>query len=148
MLNRAVLTGRLTSDPECRTTQSNLSVCQFTLAVDEAKGKPANYISCVVWRQGADFLGQYARKGDLIAVDGRITTRSYDKDGHKVFVTEVVADKVEIMAHKGQNKQGDNFTGSQQTRSQTDFTRNQGEYYQQPMNEPVGLDIGPDDLPF
>jgi single-strand DNA-binding protein len=116
--------------------------------VDEAKGKPANYISCVVWRQGADFLGQYARKGDLIAVDGRITTRSYDKDGHKVFVTEVVADKVEIMAHKGQNKQGDNFTGSQQTRSQTDFTRNQGEYYQQPMNEPAGLDIGPDDLPF
>ena len=95
MINRVVLTGRLTRDLELRRTQSGTSVVSFTLAVDRnfrREGQPeADFINCVAWRQSADFLGQYARKGALVGVEGRIQTRSYDRqDGTKQYVTEVL----------------------------------------------------------
>ena len=150
MLNRAVLTGRLTRDVEVRQTQSGLSVASFTLAVDAGKDKPADFINCVVWRQGADFLGQYSHKGDMIGVDGRIATRSYDKNGQNEYVTEVVADKVEILAHKGDKQQAGNSPAPQQNRSQTDWNRSQT-YNQQSYPEEDysgGIVINSDDLPF
>jgi single-strand DNA-binding protein len=105
MINRAVIIGRLTSDVEVRKTQSGLSVSTFTVAVPDSRNKDiTNFINCVAWRQSADFLGQYSHKGDLVAVDGKITTRSYERDGHKVYVTELVADEVQfIQVHSDGN---------------------------------------------
>ena len=108
-INRAVLVGRLTRDPEVRKTQNGLSVCSFTLACDRNIAKKdqsdsqqlADFISCVAWRQSADFLGQYAHKGTMIGIDGRIQTRNYERqDGTKVYVTEVVADNVQLLESK------------------------------------------------
>lgn len=105
-MNSVVLVGRITANPEVRKTQSGLSVCSFTLAVIGRKKEDVYFINCVAWRQLADFLGQYAKKGDLIGVDGRITSRTYERDGQKVYAVEVVADEVKILAHK-QNQQNE-----------------------------------------
>ena len=108
-MNRVTLTGRLTKDPELRKTASGLSTCTFTIAVDKemssdkkdaakAAGDPtADFPSCVVWRQAADYLTQYGHKGDLVEVDGRIQTRHYDgTDGRTVYVTEVSVQSVKV----------------------------------------------------
>ena len=101
----------------------------------------ADFINCVAWRQSADFIGQYTRKGDMIGVMGRLSTRDYERDGRKVYVTEVVADRVEILAKKAQNTQNEYSTAPQQNRSQ------------KPQNEPTesvipSISITEDDLPF
>ena len=105
-INKVILVGRLTRDVEVRKTGSGLSVASFTVAVSrrfarqdaQNNNQPsADFISCVAWRQAADFLGNYGKKGTLIGVEGRIQTRSYDgNDGRKVYVTEVVCDTVEL----------------------------------------------------
>ena len=107
MINRAVLVGRLTRDVEVRKTQSGISCAMFTVACDRNRKKDdnsneptADFISCVAWRQPADFLGQYARKGSLVGVDGRIQTRNYEKDGQRIYMTEVVADQVRLLESK------------------------------------------------
>lgn len=107
MINRAVLVGRLTRDVEVRKTQSGISCAMFTVACDrnrkrdENSNEPtADFISCVAWRQPADFLGQYAHKGSLVGVDGRIQTRNYEKDGQRIYMTEVVADQVRLLESK------------------------------------------------
>ena len=107
MINRAVLVGRLTRDVEVRKTQSGISCAMFTVACDRNRKKDENsneptadFISCVAWRQPADFLGQYAHKGSLVGVDGRIQTRNYEKDGQRIYMTEVVADQVHLLESK------------------------------------------------
>ena len=112
MINRVVLVGRLTRDVEVRKTASGLSVATFTVACDRrmARGQDGNnqqsadFISCVAWRQAADFLGSYARKGALVGVEGRIQTRNYDRDGQKVYVTEIVCDTVNLLESKSQSQ--------------------------------------------
>ena len=101
-INNVILVGRLTKDIELRKTESNLSVCSFTLAVNRKtkndKGEyDADFINCVAWRQSADFLDTYASKGDLVAVIGSIATRSYDGKNGKVYITEVIADNVQLI---------------------------------------------------
>ena len=107
MINRAVLVGRLTRDVEVRKTQSGISCAMFTVACDRNRKKDENsneptadFISCVAWRQPADFLGQYAHKGSLVGIDGRIQTRTYEKDGQRIYMTEVVADQVRLLESK------------------------------------------------
>ena len=114
MINRAVLVGRLTMDVEVRKTQSGISCAMFTVACDrnrkrdENSNEPtADFISCVAWRQPADFLGQYAHKGSLVGVDGRIQTRNYEKDGQRIYVTEVVADNLRLLESKGSTTRND-----------------------------------------
>lgn len=103
-INNVTLVGRLTKDIDLRKTQSNLSTCSFTLAIDRRfKSDEADFINCVAWKQSADFLSQYARKGTIVSVEGRIQTRSYDGQNGKVFVTEVVADNVQIITEKKDN---------------------------------------------
>lgn len=103
MINRAVLVGRLTRDPELRTTTSGISVASFTLAVDRqytnAQGeRGADFISCVIWRKAAENFCNFTSKGSLVGIDGRIQTRSYDnKDGQRVYVTEVVVDNFALL---------------------------------------------------
>lgn len=107
MINRAVLVGRLTRDVDVRKTQSGISCAMFTVACDRNRKKDENsneptadFISCVAWRQPADFLGQYAHKGSLVGVDGRIQTRTYEKEGQRIYMTEVVADQIRLLESK------------------------------------------------
>ena len=95
MINSVVLVGRLTKDVQVRKTTGGVSKSEFTVACDRI-GNGADFISCVAWRQPADFIGQYGKKGNLVGVRGSITTRSYDKDGVKRYVTEVTADDVKL----------------------------------------------------
>ena len=98
MLNRVILMGRLTADPELRKTASDLSVTSFTLAVDRNYGKGADrqtdFINCVAWRQTAEFISRYFSKGRLMAVEGSIQVRNYtDKNDNKRQAVEVLVDQ-------------------------------------------------------
>lgn len=107
MINRIVLVGRATRDPELRQTTSGNPVCTFTIAVDNrtknADGtKSASFIPCVVFSQQADNVSKFVRKGSLIGVDGRLNQRSYIRqDGSKASVLEVLADSVQFLEPKG-----------------------------------------------
>ncbi|MDD4327564.1 MAG: single-stranded DNA-binding protein [Eubacteriales bacterium] len=105
-MNKVILMGRLTRDPDLRTTSSQVSVATFTLAVDRrykssSGDRQADFISIVAWRTTADFVGKYCRKGTKLVISGSLQTRTYDdKDGKKVYVTEVVADDIEFAESK------------------------------------------------
>ena len=105
-MNKAMIMGRLTRDPEIKTTQNQVPVATFTLAVDRkfknANGeKQADFIPVVAWRQSAEFVGKYFKKGSKMIVIGSIQTRTYDdKDGKKVYITEIVADEIEFAESK------------------------------------------------
>lgn len=124
MINNVVLVGRLTRDAELRYTQSNIAVATFTLAVNrlfknEAGEREADFINCVIWRQSAENLANWAKKGSLIGITGVIQTRSYDnQQGQRVYVTEVVASNFQLLESRNsqQNNQGhqDNYGGYQQ----------------------------------
>lgn len=97
MLNKAILMGRLTADPELRHTQNNIPVTSFTLAVDRSFGKEkqTDFLDIVAWRNTAEFVTKWFSKGMLVAVSGRMQTRTWeDKQGNKRKTTEVVADEV------------------------------------------------------
>lgn len=104
-MNSVILMGRLTADPELRTTNSGLNYCRFSVAVDRyAKGedKKTDFINCVAWRQTAEFIERYFSKGKMIAVQGSIQTGSFtNKDGAKVYTTDVLVDKAHFCGDKG-----------------------------------------------
>ncbi|MFA7588781.1 MAG: single-stranded DNA-binding protein [Acholeplasmataceae bacterium] len=110
MINRTVLVGRITKDPELRTTQSNISVVRFTLAVnrqftDQAGERQADFIQCTAWRKQAENLARYVKKGALLGVEGRIQTSQYEVDGNMRYVTEVICDTVQFLESKGSSNQ-------------------------------------------
>lgn len=118
MLNRVILIGRLTKDPELRYTPSGVAVTEFTLAVDrpftgQNGEREADFIPVVTWRQLAETCANYLRKGRLTAVEGRIQVRSYDNsEGKRVYVTEVIADNVRFLESSKQDNskpKGDPF---------------------------------------
>lgn len=149
MINRVVLVGRLTKDPEFRTTPSGVSIANFTLAVNRtftnAQGeREADFINVVVFRKQAENVNNYLFKGSLAGVDGRMQSRSYEnKEGQRVFVTEVVADNVQFLEPKN-NGQANNVSKGQQT-----GTNNQRSSNDNPFANANGpIDISEDDLPF
>jgi len=104
-MNKVILIGRLVKDPEVKTTQSQIAFCGFTIAVDRKTKKDAekqaDFISCVAWRQQAEFLGKYFQKGSRVAVVGNLQSRTYDDaNGKKIYVTEVVVDEIEFVDSK------------------------------------------------
>jgi len=104
-MNKAFLIGRLTRDPELRYTQSNIPVCNFTLAVDrrfkQENGPQADFIPIVAWQKTAEFCAKYFQKGRKVAVSGRIETRTWEDDqGVKHYVTEVIAEEVDFADSK------------------------------------------------
>ncbi len=107
-MNKVILVGRLARDPELRTTQSGVSVCSFTVACDRryqkaGEERQADFISCIAWRQQADFICKFFTKGMRIALDGSIQTRSWDdNDGNKRYATEVVVDHAEFAQSKNE----------------------------------------------
>lgn len=112
MINRVVLVGRITKDPELRKTSSGISVVQFTLAVNRPKNKDgeqeADFINCEAWRHSADFMTNYVKKGALLGIEGRITTSKYaDKNGHVLYQTKVTCESVQILNQKQQNAQNE-----------------------------------------
>lgn len=110
MINDVVLIGRITKDIEVKSTSSGIPVSQFILAVDrpfknEDGERDADFISCVIWRKGAENLSKFTHKGSLIGIQGRLQTRSYEnKDGQRVFVTEVVIDHFSLLDSKKESK--------------------------------------------
>lgn len=134
-MNIVTLMGRLTAEPELKTTNSGLNYCRFNIAVDRPtskdKERQTDFISCIAWRTTAEFICKYFSKGNRIALNGNIQTGSYEKDGQKIFTTDVIAEKVYFCEGK-QSQQ------SQQT--------------QQPQQEPPKqgylTPALPDDLPF
>ena len=138
MLNSVVLVGRLTKDPELRYTPSNQAVAAFSLAVNRNfKGqngeREADFINCVIWRQQAENLANWAKKGALIGITGRIQTRNYEnQQGQRIYVTEVVADSFQLLEGRK-----DREAGQSQGYSQPDFAR---------QAEPFSIDD--DSLPF
>lgn len=114
-MNKAILIGRLTKDPELRSTSTGRNVCQFSVAVNRtytnANGeREADFINCVVWDKQAENLAKYQKKGNQIAVEGRIQTRNYDdKDGKKVYVTEILASNISFLDAKGTGNGGSSF---------------------------------------
>ena len=152
MINRVTLVGRLTKDPEFRTTQKGIDVATFTLAVNRnftnAQGeREADFINIIVFRRQAENVNNYLSKGKLAGVDGRIQSRSYEnQEGRRIFVTEVVADSVQFLEPKNSNG-GQQDTYQQQTQSQTQRGQNTKPQGQNPFaNAPENLNI--DDLPF
>ena len=162
MINNVVLVGRLTKDIELRKTPNNVSTCTFTLACNRrftnSEGQQtADFINCVAWRQSADFLCQYARKGSIVGVEGRIQTRNYDGQNGKVYVTEIICESVQLIS----NKPNENRT-NQQGFVPTVEPAYEPETYQQPLGSSIAsandreferghattLDIASDDLPF
>lgn len=157
MINRVILVGRLTRDPELRKTQNGTSVVSFSLAVNrrvQTPGQPdADFINCVAWNRLADLMCQYLHRGSLIGVEGRIQTRNYDNNqGQRVYVTEVVADNVQFLEPKN---------AAHTSQPSNPYPQAPADPYGQPApmqsaQDPFGadfdtsdtLDIASDDLPF
>lgn len=146
MINRVVLVGRLTRDPEMRYTQSGIAVTRFTLACDRPFGgqdgkKETDFIDCTVWRKQAENVAQYLKKGNMAGVDGRLQISSYEaQDGTRRQRAEVVADSVRFLEPKGQGQSSSSGWGQAQqpkTAANHDAFSSGG-----------ALDLDPNDLPF
>ena len=125
MMNRVVMVGRMTRDPELRRTGSGAAGTSFTLALNRnynsADGQQADYIPCVVWNKIAENVAQYCSKGSLVGVDGRLRSRSYDNaQGQRVYVVEVVCDSVQFLETRAQRERN-----AQQQNYMNDFSMNQ-----------------------
>ncbi|MEX2461519.1 MAG: single-stranded DNA-binding protein [Paenibacillaceae bacterium] len=165
MLNRVILIGRLTKDPELRYTPAGVAVTQFTLAVarnftnQQTKEKEADFINIVAWRQLAETCANYLRKGRLTAVEGRLQVRNYDNnEGRKVYVTEVIADNVQFLesSKEGGSSSNSNNSGNMGNREESTYSRNNSgggtprdNHNQDPfLDDGKPIDISDDDLPF
>lgn len=145
MINRAILLGRLTKEPELRYTPSGIAVATFTLAVERRMAnqqgeRETEFIPVVVWRQLAESCAQYLKKGQQAAVEGRIQVRNYEnKEGRRVYVTEIVAENVQFLGGgQGQSNGGQSSGGHSNSRGGgSDFNDN-----------PFASNFPDDDLPF
>ncbi|HFL1025781.1 TPA: single-stranded DNA-binding protein [Listeria monocytogenes] len=160
MMNRVVLVGRLTKDPDLRYTPAGAAVATFTLAVNRpfknAQGEQeADFINCVVWRKPAENVANFLKKGSMAGVDGRVQTRNYEgNDGKRVYVTEIVAESVQFLESKqngaggstsNNNQNGANYSNDNKTSSYRADRSQNGDSF---ANEGAPVDINPDDLPF
>ncbi|MCS8573806.1 single-stranded DNA-binding protein [Pediococcus pentosaceus] len=147
MINRTVLVGRLTNDPELKYTGSDVAVATFILAVNRqftnSQGeREADFIRCQMWRKAAENFCNFTHKGSLVGIDGRIQTRSYDnQQGTRIFVTEVVAENFSLLESKNSNQNnGQNYQN--QPNGQSSPSSNPNDQFNS-MPE-----IKDDDLPF
>ncbi|NLA78090.1 MAG: single-stranded DNA-binding protein [Erysipelothrix sp.] len=147
MVNRVVLVGRLTKDPMLRKTQTGKSVLSFTVAVNRqfSQEDQADFVNCVAWEKTAEFLNNYARKGSLVSVEGRIQSRSYDdKDGRRVYVQEVVSENVQLLESRSVSESRSMESAYQVDVEYDDFNNNNNDQ----EDDGLVLDISSDDLPF
>lgn len=148
-MNRTILVGRLTKDPDLRFTPNGVAVATFTLAVNRTYGeKEADFISIVVWRKQAENVANYLKKSSLAGVDGRIQTRNYEgQDGKRVYVTEVIAEYVQFLEPKNsqpeQRQQPFNNEYAHVEAGNKDMKK--GDPF---SNAGKSININDDDLPF
>ncbi|GAX07546.1 MAG TPA: single-stranded DNA-binding protein [Lactobacillus sp.] len=174
MINRAVLTGRLTRDVDLRYTPSGAAVGNFTLAVDrqftnQNNEREADFINCVIWRKSAENFANFTHKGALVGIDGRIQTRNYEnQQGQRVYVTEVVVENFALLEPRSANNnagnannggnhnaptgnapQNTNPFGDPNTNGAANNNQNTGNNQADPFaNNGDSIDISDDDLPF
>lgn len=167
-MNKVLLTGRITKDPEIRYSQSGMASVRFTLAVDRATSRDANgnrqadFVSCVAFRQSADFISRYVKKGNMLAIEGSITTGQFqDQQGQMRYTTDVVIDRVENLSPRDPN-QTPQMTQQPQANPYQGYNnptygqaRPQAPQYQQPAYQEApeapksfSVDVSDDDLPF
>jgi len=179
LINNVVLVGRLTKDPDLRYTASGSAVATFTLAVNrnftnQSGEREADFINCVIWRKPAETMANYARKGTLLGVTGRIQTRSYEnQQGQRVYVTEVVAENFQLLESRSASEQRrtdgggysnnsfNNTNTSSNSNANSNSFGNQNQSSQPstgmpnfdrdtsvPFGTDSSIDISDDDLPF
>src|SRR5690625_5260381 len=167
MLNRVVIVGRLTRDPDLRYTSAGVAVANFTVAANrpfknQQGEQEADFINCVTWRKQAENLTTYMKKGSLIGVDGRVQTRSYEnQEGKMVYVTEILAESIQFLESRSSSQQRSgeysqpNYQNQQQVPPQQQ-PQAQSQQAQQQTNEANNslkqnseqVDVSDDDLPF
>ncbi|EAF5658057.1 single-stranded DNA-binding protein [Listeria innocua] len=172
MMNRVVLVGRLTKDPELRYTPAGVAVATFTLAVNrtftnQQGEREADFINCVVWRKPAENVANFLKKGSMAGVDGRVQTRNYEgNDGKRVYVTEIVAESVQFLEPRNSNGGGgnNNYQGGNNNNTYNnggnnfgqaptnnggfgqDQQQSQNQNYQSTNNDPFASDGKPIDI--
>ena len=139
MLNSTCLVGRMVKSAELRYTPNNQAVATFTLAVNrnfksQNGDRETDFINCVIWRQQAENLANWAKKGALIGITGRLQVRSYEKNGERRYVTEVIAETVTLLEKRNNNQNNQNS--------------NPSNGYNSPSGGANPLDLSDDDLPF
>ncbi|MDN3985031.1 single-stranded DNA-binding protein [Lactiplantibacillus plantarum] len=153
MINRSVLVGRLTRDPELRYTNGGAAVATFTIAVNrqftnQNGEREADFINCVIWRKAAENFTNFTHKGSLIGIDGHIQTRNYEnQQGTRIYVTEVVVDNFSLLESRAESEhhQSANSNGhSSNNRDNKKYANNQNQY----GNNGGQIDITDNDLPF
>lgn len=153
-MNKAILIGRLTKDIELKKTQSGTSVTSFTVAVNrtyqsqDSNQPTADFINCVAWNRTAELMAQYVGKGSQVAIEGRIQTRNYEnQEGRRIYVTEIVADRVQFLDSRGSRPasgyQADSPSSYSSYEEPSSASYESNEYDEEPI-----LDIASDDLPF
>ncbi|MDF2854334.1 MAG: single-stranded DNA-binding protein [Neobacillus sp.] len=167
MINRVVLVGRLTKNPELRYTPNGVAVTSFTIAVNrpfsnQQGERDADFIPVVVWRRQAENAANFLQKGSLAGVEGRIQTRSYENnEGRRVYITEVVADSVQFLEPKGSRQANNGYPASttpspsgQRSYPPSNQNNRSGQHQSAPSfedpfaNDSKPIDINDDDLPF
>ena len=149
MINRTVLVGRLTRDPELRYTQGGTAVASFTLAVNRqftnSQGeREADFINCVIWKKAAENFTNFTHKGSLVGIDGRLQTRNYEnKQGQRVYVTEVVVENFSLLESK--NIDSSNNTNNNPNNQPKKPNNNTSDPF---ANNSKPIDISDDSLPF
>ena len=145
--------GRITKDLELRQTQSGVAVVRFTLAVDRqfknANGeKETDFLSCQAWRKTAELIGQYCAKGSLVGIQGEVRTGSYEKNGQRVYTTDIMVNNVKFLDSKPSTNNNQNGAYQQQNAPRNQSYNQQPSYtqYEQP-SAPDNSDID-SDLPF
>ena len=161
MINQVVLVGRLTKDADLRYTSGGQAVATFNLAVNrnftnQSGEREADFVNCVIWRKPAETLANYAKKGTLLGVIGRIQTRNYEnQQGQRVYVTEVVCDNFQLLESRNANEQRQNTENfnNQNLQSQLFDSRKLNDMPNfdkstEPFEQSSQIDINDDDLPF
>ena len=143
MINRTVLVGRLTKDPELKYTPSGVPMARFTLAVNrpfsnQQGEKEADFINCIAWRKQAENLSNFMKKGNMVGIEGRIQTGSFEgQDGKRVFTTDVIADSIQFLEARGGGSGSQNTQGQQNQMGEDPFANSKG-----------SIEVSDDDLPF
>ena len=159
MINRTVLVGRLTRDPELRYTQGGAAVASFTLAVNRqftnSQGeREADFINCVIWRKAAENFAKFTSKGSLVGIDGRLQTRNYEnKQGNRVYVTEVVVDNFSLLESRNADPSDNTNNNTNNQSNNSNSNNNQSSNSKTNMSDPFAdsskpIDISDDSLPF
>ncbi|PDY14131.1 single-stranded DNA-binding protein [Bacillus pseudomycoides] len=152
MMNRVLLVGRLTKDPDLRYTPNGIAVATFNLAVNrtytnQSGEREADFISVVTWRKQAENVANFLKKGNLAGVDGRLQTRNYEgQNGKRVYVTEVIAENVQFLEPRNRNV--NNLEPNKPRFNNNPFGQHGQSHTSNFSNPNQPIDISDDDLPF